>query len=207
MRYLVAAWALVLALVPTPTYAQSQARVPYVFGGWSLEVRDVSQTETAAFNGITFGAGIALTREVSLEGSAASFASASTEWLTDTSDPNSRLVTQDRDVLVAGALRWSRSCVRAVCAEVVGGAGVNLHVISTTSSDNRPSIEADHSEFLIIGGFDLRMGLNSRLALVPGFRAGYIWRDDYLTGNGGRGPAEPTGTVFSINVTAVYRFK
>ena len=197
----------------TPVYAQSPPAGPYVFGGWSLQAR-----EGTALNGVTFGGGVPLTTSLSVEGSIGWYAARSRDFSFNTPFGSTERHTVDRDVPLAGAIRWSMACAGRVCADLVGGAGVNFHLVRSRSIRTCPPSglliscvasdrvdEMNHTEFLMTGGVDVRVRLSRRFAVMPGFRLTLPFRIGVPAIFPPLGAAEGV-PYYLVNVTAFYRF-
>jgi hypothetical protein len=199
-----------LLLISSPAHAQSAPAGPYVFGGWSLQLR-----EGTGLNGVTFGGGLPLTTTLSAEGSVGWYATFSADYSYNTPFGQFETHITDRDVPVVGAVRWSLPCGGRVCADVVGGAGVNVYQLKTRILKTcpppgllGPCIQTDaetddhRSQFLLLGGIDLGIRLIDHLSVGPGFR---------LAARKGELPAIPRfrntdAPYYLVNVTARYRF-
>jgi hypothetical protein len=72
---------------------------------------------------------------------------------------------------------------------------------------NDVEFDGAHNEFLVLGGADVRIQMNERLALAPGLRVGAIFRREYLTPQGQRGPKEGDSPFVAVHVTAFFRVK
>ena len=203
----------VLAPLPSAAAAQSIGASPYVFGGWSLQVRGGT-----ALNGVTFGGGVPLTATVSAEGSVGWYSSKSADASFITPFGFQERHSTDLDVPFAAAIRWSMQCAGRVCADLVGGAGVNFHMVTTRIIVSCPAPgmfvpcvasdrvdEGSHAEFLMAGGVDVKVRLNGQFAVVPGVRVGLPVRTAVPAIFPGRGVAEET-PYWLVNVTAFYRF-
>ena len=213
VRYLLSTLTAVVVFA-TPAHAQSTPAGPYVFGGWSLQVR-----EGTALNGVTFGGGVPLTATVSAEGSIGWYAARVRDF--SNSLPffgASQRQNTDRDVPLAGAIRWSPRCAGRVCVDVVGGAGVNFHLVTSRTlftcpppGTFGPCVEIDrvdetnHTEFLLTTGVDVKVRLNRHLAVVPGVRFSLPFRIGVPLIFPPLGAAEGV-PYYLVNVTAFYRF-
>ena len=212
VRYLLSTLTAVVVFA-TPAHAQSTSAGPYVFGGWSLQVR-----EGTALNGVTFGGGVPLTATVSAEGSVGWYSNKSADATFNSPLGFIDMHSRDRDVPLVGAIRWSPRCDRRICPELVGGAGVNYHVVSTRIVITCPPpgmvvrcVESDradegsHAEWLIAVGMDMKVRVNGQFAVVPGFRLSLPARIAVPAIFPGNGVAEQV-PYYLLNVTAFYRF-
>ena len=206
--------AALVSVAVAPAHAQSPPAGPYVFGGWSLQVR-----EGTALNGVTFGGGVPLTATVSVEGSIGWYAARSRDFSYSTPFGFTQRHNVDRDVPLVGAVRWSPRCAGRVCADVIGGAGVNFHLVTSRRLFTcpppgmfGPCVESDrvdetnHTEFLMTGGVDVKVRLNRRLAVVPGVRLSLPVRIGVPAIFPPLGAAEGV-PYYLVNITAFYRFK
>ena len=118
-----------------------------------------------ALNGASVGAGLPLTKTLSVEGSVGWYEALSRNSSFNTPFGRRDIRTTDRNVPLAGSLRWSMACARQVCADLIGGGGVNfrqltIRTLATCPPPGAfgPCVESDHveetneAEFLLTGG-------------------------------------------------------
>lgn len=205
--------------------AHAQSPQQYLLGGWSLELREGSRNvgdyPRRALNGVTFSGGLYLGANISLEASLSAFLPSTTDWSFGYTYPSGDKRTTDRDVLLTALARWSQPCTGRVCMDILGGAGFNRHIVSTTAVTscpppgvpgscvdvNQPAAETDYYEPVVLAGLDFKVKISERLALLPGFRAGGIWRKRYLTQYDFRGPQEGSWPFATANVALLYVLK
>jgi hypothetical protein len=168
--------------------------------------------------GVTFGGGLPLTAALKVEGSLGWHARMTSDDSLNVSFGHFQTHSTDQDVPLVGAVRWSLPCAGRVCADVVGGAGINFHLVTGRTIRSCPApggfppcaesdqtYEINHAEFLLTGGVDFNLQLKGRFAMTPGFRVGLPARravPPILPKLGGTEVAP----YYLLNINALYRF-
>ena len=172
---------------------------------------------------VTAVAGVQLSREIAVEGSVQFLRGQSAPWrFTYLFGPEitDELATH-RDTPIAGYVRLTPLLGRRVGIEPLAGAGYTWHKAesSTTArcgSYNVPTPCVPVSppevsdtlgtfEFLIAAGVDVPVRVSSKTSLGPTVRLFRVSRRQYLTGYVGRGPANGSGVILTVGMSATWR--
>jgi hypothetical protein len=209
--------------------AAAQGRV-YLTGGWTTTWREPgwfmsfatpSPAPAAAVPSVTIGSGLWIWRDVAVEGTLAVQHTQSIPWhFNYLFGGNSDQLTKDRDLPLAGYLRFAPMRGHRVSIEPIAGGGVSWHraasfVTADCGSGSRPTPcvpvtpprpgdTFTTAEWMAGFGVDVAFRVSSRIAIAPGFRVSMIGRYLYLTGFDHRGPLSGGGVMPGFAVTTRY---
>ncbi len=172
---------------------------------------------------MTAAAGVQLNRQVGVEGSVLFLRGQSAPWrFTYVFGPDitDELATH-WDTPIAGYVRYTPLLGHRVAIEPLAGAGYSWHKAESATTARcgtynvprpcQPVSPPEVSdtlatfEFLIAAGVDIPMRVSSTTSLAPSVRLFRVSRRQYLTGYVHRGPANGSGLILTIGMSATWR--
>jgi hypothetical protein len=225
--------AIVLAAVCAGATNVAAQSVPHVYvsaGGavawrerpvWPRSAADLDRSHRGLTPAVTAAAGVQVNRDLAVEGSVQFQRGQSAPWRFSYGPRTTDELTTHRDTPVVGYVRYTPRLGRRVGIEPLGGAGWSWHktrsfTTARCGSPNFPkpcvpvsppemSDALASFEFLIAAGLDVPVRVSSKTSLAPTLRLLRVSRRPYLTGYVHRGPANGSGVILTIGMSATWR--
>jgi hypothetical protein len=210
-----------------PNLAAQDPQV-YVSGGGAVAWRDRPVVD---FDGphkgvtpvVTAAAGVQVNRDLAVEGSVQFQRGQSAPWRFSYGPRTTEELATHRDTPIAGYVRYTPRLGRRVGIEPLGGAGWSWHKAQsfTTARCGSPNFPTPcvpvsppemsdalaSFEFLIAAGVDVPVRVSSKTFVAPTLRLFRVSRRTDLTGYAHRGPANGSGVILTIGMSATWRLR
>ena len=196
-----------LAALISPAAAFAQAKTgPYFSAGLAMERRNLGNNEVkvtmSGLNSVTTFIkpirpalaatfGVFVTNVIAVEAQVERSTLVTWPYTYSYPEDITKHTAEHRDTLLLGNVRIRAKCWSSVCFEPVAGAGIAVHHSSslTTATCGQVGVplpctpantldwDANEPKLAFDFGTDVRLGMNSRFAIVPSFRVHFIGHD------------------------------